>query len=137
MKKKISWLLGTIIMLGLVLLSACGGATAEKSPYEGKWVGVVLEGYGVVEPVEKALGEAMAIEVKNGGKAVLTFGEETGSGKWTVEDNQITFDIDGVEMVGVIEENIFTIDDIFGMGVKVIFAKEGSDEANPEIYMKE
>lgn len=137
MKKKISWLLGAIIIISLLLLGACGGATGEKSPYEGKWVGVVIEGYGIVEPVEEALGEPMIIEVKNGGKATLIFGDESGSGEWTVEDDQITFDIDGVEMVGVIEEDIFTIDDMLGMGVKMIFAKEGSDAANPENYMTE
>ena len=129
--KKVSLLL----VAAILLFSGCGTSEEKKSPYEGKWIGLVAETMGVQMSVEEAIGGAFEFEVKKNNKVEFTVGDEHGSGKWSVEENQFTLTIEGAEMTGEIGDNCITFEDMLEMRVKVIFAKDGTDAMDPSLYM--
>lgn len=137
MKKKMRFVSAILMMLSMLFVTGCGSDTAEKSPYEGKWVAVIGEMLGMQTSVEEAVGGEMSLELKSRGKATIHIAEDSGKGKWAVEGDQFTLTIDGEEMVGTIGEDTITFDDMLGMGVKMIFAKEGTDATNPALYLPE
>lgn len=136
MKKK-NILLTILSMMMTMLLVACGGSSggAEKNPYEGKWIAVSAQALGTSMSIEEAFGDTFEFDLKNGGSVTFTVGDDSGKGKWAVKDKTFTLEIEGEKMEGKIEENTITFDDMLGMGLVVIFAKEGTDAANPDLYM--
>ena len=78
------------------------------------------------ESIDETFGGAFEFEVKNNGKVSFSVGDTTGNGKWSVEDDQFTLSIEGEKMVGTIGKDIISFDDMLEMGVKVIFAKDGT-----------
>ena len=73
------------------------------------------------------------------GSWLLSFsvGDTTGNGKWSVEDDQFILSIEGEEMEGIIGKDIISFDNMLEMGVKVIFAKDGTDAMDPALYLTE
>lgn len=138
-KKRIYVLLAFCMLLGTIVLSGCVGndGTKEKSPYEGKWVAILAEMMDIQVSVDEAFGGEFYFVVKNGGKADVTVGEDSSGGKWVVDGDQFTLTIEGRDMVGAIGKDSIIFDDMMDMGVKVIFAKEGTDAMNPALYMTE
>ena len=102
---------------------------------EGKWIAVSAQMIGMSVSVDETFGGAFEFEVKNGGKVSFSVGEVTGNGKWSAKDDKFSLTIEGEEMVGTIGENNISFDDMLGMGVKVIFAKEGTDAMDPARYL--
>lgn len=138
MKKKITRFIWMISMVLALLLSGCGGnKKKEESPYEGKWIAVSAQMMGISVSVEETFGGVFEFEVKNNGKVKVFIGEDTGTGKWSVEKGTFTLSIEGEDMIGTVGENTLSFDDMLGMGVKIIFAKEGTDAANPDLYLTE
>ena len=64
--KKVSLLL----VAAILLFSGCGTSEEKKSPYEGKWIGLVAETMGVQMSVEEAIGGAFEFEVKKNNKVL-------------------------------------------------------------------
>lgn len=138
MKKKISVIFVLICILTTLFMTGCGDNSGEgKSPYEGKWIAVSAQMMGMSVGVEETFGGAFEFEVKNGGKVNVLIGEDTGKGKWSAKEEQFILTIEGEDMVGTIGENTIAFDDMLGMGVKLIFAKEGTDAMNPDLYLTE
>lgn len=137
---KISLCLVLTLILACFSLGGCGGASGkaeENNPYEGKWVAVSAQMMGMSVSVEESFGDAFEFEVKNKGKISFTVGDETGKGKWSLNGDQFTLKIEGEDMVGTIGDNAITFDDMLGTGIKVIFAKDGTDAMNPDLYLTE
>ena len=139
MRKKLNLLLGLVFIISMAALTGCGGSgkAGEKNPYEGKWVAVSAQTMGISVSVDEAFGGDFEFEVKNGGKVSFSVGDTTGNGKWSVEDDQFTLSIEGEKMVGTIGKDIISFDDMLEMGVKVIFAKDGTDAMDPSLYLTE
>ncbi len=136
MKKKISISLMLIFVLCTLCMTGCGeNAKQEQSPYEGKWTAVSAQMMGMSVGVEEVLGGAFSFEVKNNGKVNVLIGEDEGNGKWSAQDNQFTLTIEGEDMVGEIGENTISFDNMLGMGAKIIFAKEGTEAMDPNLYL--
>ena len=127
MKKKWNLLFLFAFIVSMITLAGCGKTAGEASPYEGKWIAVSAQMIGMSVSVDETFGGAFEFEVKNGGKVSFSVGEVTGNGKWSAKDDKFSLTIEGEEMVGTIGENNISFDDMLGMGVKVIFAKEGTD----------
>lgn len=137
MRKKLSIYL-SIMLLGIFLLLACGNTTKkELVPYEGKWVAVVAEMFGCRTGIEESVGGAMELDLKSNGDVQVTIGDDEGKASCSVEGNQFTLVIDGEEMKGIIDGDTIVFDDMLGMGLKVIFAKDGTDAMNPDLYLSE
>lgn len=139
MRKKLNLLLGLVFIISMAALTGCGGSgkAGEKNPYEGKWVAVSAQMMGISVSVDETFGGDFEFEVKNGGKVSFSVGDTTGNGKWSVEDDQFTLSIEGEKMVGTIGKDIISFDDMLEMGVKVIFAKDGTDAMDPSLYLTE
>ena len=139
MRKKLNLLFGLVLIISMIILIGCGGSgkTGEKNPYEGKWVAVSAQMMGMSVSIDETFGGAFEFEVKNNGKVSFSVGDTTGNGKWSVEDNQFILSIEGEEMVGIIGKDIISFDNMFEMGVKVIFAKDGTDAMDPALYLTE
>ena len=67
-----------IVMLLSLVLTGCGDKSAEASPYEGKWIGIVAEAFGMQMSVEEAFDGTFAFEVQKGGKLTFTVGDKSG-----------------------------------------------------------
>ena len=139
MRKKLNLLFGLVLIISMIALIGCGGSgkTGEKNPYEGKWVAVSAQMMGMSVSIDETFGGAFEFEVKNNGKVSFSVGDTTGNGKWSVEDNQFILSIEGEEMVGIIGKDIISFDNMLEMGVKVIFAKDGTDAMDPALYLTE
>lgn len=139
MRKKLNLLLGLVFIISMAALTGCGGSgkAGEKNPYEGKWVAVSAQMMGMSVSIDETFGGDFEFEVKNGGKVSFSAGDTTGNGKWSVEDDQFTLSIEGEKMVGTIGKDIISFDDMLEMGVKVIFAKDGTDAMDPSLYLTE
>ncbi|MEG0157157.1 MAG: hypothetical protein RR661_05860, partial [Anaerovoracaceae bacterium] len=72
------------------------------------------------------MGDDMRMELKGGGKMTMDVSGQSGSGKWSVEGDQFTLDVDGVTSTGTITETTLVFEDMLGMGVKFTFEKEGA-----------
>ena len=135
MKKKISVVLFTACVLLAFCIVGCEKNTEKgQSPYEGKWVAVSAQMMGMSVGVEETLGGAFAFEAKSNGKVDVVIGEDEGKGKWAVQNEQFTLTIEGEDMVGEIGENTISFDNMLGLGAKIIFAKEGTEAMNPDLY---
>lgn len=133
--KRISKLLVLVCFaMTMCMLSACGGGNADEA-YVGKWVSVAGEAMGLTLTGEDISG--FALELKSGGKAVLTVEGDSDNVKWKNEGNVITISANGTDMTGTAENDTIVFDDMLDMGLKLTFAKEGTDAANPEKYLPE
>lgn len=135
MKKLIAVLLTSIMMLSV---TACGGGggSAKEDENAGKYITVyaVEESLGITATEEMA---SLAFTLESGGKGTCEMEGETAKIKWSVEDGVFTTTVEGEEVTGTLENDTLTFDDLFGTGLKVILAKEGTEAANPELYLPE
>ncbi len=127
-----------IVLTGICVfyLTACGGSGGRAdSEYTGKYIAVTGEALGVTVTGDDVSG--FSLELKENGKGTITVDGDSGSCKWTNDDTTLTLTADGEEMVASLGENTLTFDDLLNMGLKLTFAKEGTDAANPENYLPE
>ncbi len=157
MKRMRNILVMILALSMMVMLAACGSsggssgggadqeATAEKAtadengiPY-GVYVGVAAEMMGVQMGMDEILGEgeSFSIELKENNKVEVIAGTDKGSGKYSVEGDQITISVGSEEMTGTYSENAITVEDMMGMGVTIHFGLEGTDAADPANYISD
>lgn len=137
MKKFLRLLMFVGLIVAMCMLSACGGKSNDKSDdkYLGKWIPVTGEAYGVTLTGEDVSG--FGLELKEKGKAVLTVEGENEDVEWKRDGDAITITANGTDMNAVAENDTLVFDNMLDMGVKLTFAKEGSDSAKPENYLPE
>lgn len=135
MKKmfKMSMLAG--VMAVMCMLAACGGGGNADAAYVGKWVSVAGEAMGLTLTGDDISG--FALELKEGGKAVLTVEGESDNVKWKNEGNTITITASGTDMTATVENNTMVFNNMLNMGMDLTFAKEGTEAANSENYLPE
>ena len=130
MKKYLNFA-GMIGVLCVVfMLSACGGSGRTDAEYEGKYISVSGEAIGMTLTGEDISG--FGLELKSGGKGTMTVNGESDTIKWTNDDKNITVKISGTDIVGAIGQDTITFDNMLNMGMKLTFAKEGSEAAKLE-----
>ena len=116
--KNIIALLLTIAML--LSLAACG--SSEPDPNAGIYYGTVGTYSGFSMPVEKLFEGGCSLELKNGGKGVITLGEDPYNVKWSLEGETITVTLQGEESVGTLKDGTIQIE-FLGMGLELTFEK--------------
>lgn len=121
------------LIVAMCMLSACGGNS--KSEYVGKWISVLGEAYDVRLTGEYISG--FALDLQDGGNAVLTVEGDSENVKWKNEGNVITITAEGVDMTATVQNDTMVFDNMLDMGLKLTFAKEGTEAANPENYLSE
>ena len=83
--------------------------------------------------------ERYTIELSKNGKGTLTADDKTAKFKYTLEGTDITISVGDNydDMTGTLENDLIVIDDVLGMGIKLTFAKEGTDAELPENFLPE
>ena len=122
------------LMCAVSMLAACGGGNAD-SKYEGKWISVAGSALGVTLTGDEISG--FGLDLQSGGKATMELDGETHKIRWSNEGETITLKVDGEDVVGKAGGDTIEFDDMLGMGMKLTFAKEGSEAAKPENNMAE
>lgn len=134
MKKYLKFLC-TIVLICPLILTACSSGGRADAEYEGKYISVAAESMGIKLTGEEIQG--FVIELESGGKGKMSVYEDTDSIKWTNDDTSITISAGGEDIIGTIGKDTITFDNIFDEGLKLVFAKEGSEAAKPENNMPE
>ena len=142
MKKIISVI--TVIMLIAIALTACGNkskvSNEDVAAMSGKWNLVLYDCYGV-KMFPKDMDAQMSFEF-NKNKAVLSSDDGTDEYKWEKDGELITIWVNDGEVskgrTAVVEGDSFTLywkynDDV----VQMIFAREGTDAENSDLYVTE
>ena len=133
--KKISYVLILAMLLGVFALSGCGGA--EPSVLDGKWIGVGAEMMGIKIPVAEVFGGEFSINILGQGKAEVMAGEVSERDKWTLEEGVFTLKMNGADCIGCWDEeypDVIVFENMLESGIDIIFAKEGSEAADPALY---
>ena len=142
MKKLITVILAVTIMGAL--LASCGGKKVSKEDAEimaGKWVLVVYDYMGV-KMLPEDVETQMSFEFKDNGKVTYTLDDESEDYKWEKDDTLITIWVpEGIVSKGhtaVLEDDYFTLYwNYEGASVQMIYAREGTDAVNPDLYISE
>lgn len=122
------------LISAMCMLSACGGENVDKA-YVGKWVSVAGETMGVTLTGDDISG--FALDLQDGGKAVLTVDGDSNNVKWKNEGNVVTITANGTDMTATVENNTMVFENMLDMGLDLTFAKEGTDAVKPENYLPE
>lgn len=133
MKKLLALFVASLLVLAV--LAGCGGG-GEVTGHEGKYLSVAGEMMGVSLTGEDM--EGWEIELKAGGKGKMMVDGTSAGIKWSLDGSNITIKVQGEEMTGTLENDVIVIDDVLGMGMKITFAKEGSEAASdPSLGLSE
>lgn len=135
MKKYLKFIGMIGLLFALFVLSACGENGRSDAVYEGKYISVAGEAFGMALTGEDING--FGLELKSGGKGTMTIYGDSGNIKWTNDDENITVNIDGTDIVGAIGQDTITFDNVLDMGLNLTFAKEGSEAAKVENNLPE
>ena len=131
--KKLSGILVLALLIGILALSGCGAP--EPSPYDGRWIAVGAEAYGIQMPIgDLVSGEGFIIEVLGVGKAKIIVDGKESNQKWSGEGDQFILNIDGTETTGTVKGDVIAFENMLDTGATMFFAKEGTESANPELY---
>lgn len=136
MKKKFSLFVVLAMLVSMLSLAGCGGGgDSASSKYDGTWVAVSADMGEIQMDVDEIGG--MEFTITGSGKADMVIDGEEFKIKWEEEGDIFTLNIDGELSEGTIGENIITFEDMLGMGMTIIFAKEGTDAMDPFNYWPE
>ncbi len=117
-----------------------GGETAaeaaeEESGIAGSYLAVAGEAMGFTLTGDEVAG--FNIELDADGSGTMTVDEDSQTFTWTQEGETLIITIEGENIEAVIGEDILTFEDMLGMGMDLTFAKEGTEAADPELYLPE
>lgn len=105
-----------ILALALLLaLTACG----EPDPNAGVYVAQSCDYLGISVGVEEIFEGGLSIELKNGGRASMTMGEDTYIVRWKLDGENITISDASGEMSGTLADGTMVLD-ISGVSVTLI-----------------
>ncbi|MCR4805579.1 MAG: hypothetical protein K5981_07985 [Clostridia bacterium] len=134
MTKKAKKMTALLMVLAMAIgLAACTQGARADAQLQGKYTAVAGEAMGVTLLGEDL--EGFDMELQSGGKGTAVIDGKEWKMSWSNDDETVTIKLDGEELKGTLGEDIFVIDDIGGSGLKVTFAKEGTDAAKPENYL--
>lgn len=114
-----------ILLLVLVFcLAACG----EADPNCGVYVADKATYMGVTVDVTTIFKGGMTLELKNGGRAVLSYGDESGNLKWTLDGDQFSAKDSEGEVTGTLADGEITLVNIMDSGVDIHLVKQDTAE---------
>ena len=117
-------LLAILLILAMLLsLTACGGS-AEEDPNAGKYIGISAAVGGFSMPMSDIYSGETWIELKSGGKGTIMLDGDDFKIKWSLEGEEFTLTVQGVDSVGTLSGGDIVID-LMDMGCVMTFEKEG------------
>lgn len=143
MKKIIALLLALVMVLSF---AACGkdesksdssAQSGAESTFVGEWIGVGGAAWDVSLTAEDAA--AYALSVSDDGKATISIDGDPIEAEWSSKGDKITLKADALAMSteGTLKDGAILFEDLFDLGIKIYFAQEGTDAADPSLYIPE
>ncbi|MDO4731099.1 MAG: hypothetical protein Q4B14_03090 [Clostridia bacterium] len=136
--KNFSLILSLVLLFGLMVGCSNSGGNND-SPLIGKYNSVAGEMEGIVLTGDDIAG--FSIELKANSQATVSIDSEVIPGTWTESENTVKIiasaEGEEAEMIGTVGENTLIFENMFETGLKVTFAKEGTDAEKPENYFTE
>ena len=117
------------LLIGVTACKNNSAGSASDDPNLGLWIATTGEMLGISIDVTDMFGKGFTIELKANGKCTLNVDGKKANGKWTLTDGAFTAKGGGVECIGRLENSVLTLDDVMGMGLTLIFYKEGRKPA--------
>lgn len=100
----------------------------------GHYIAVYAEMFG--HGIMKDDVPGFVMDINNDGTVIITVdGDPSPTGTWEADETNLTINIDETDMTAVIGEDCVKFDDMFGMGLDVVLAKEGTPATNSELYI--
>ena len=118
-------ILAFTMILSMLMLTACNDKGVSDDPNLGVWKATTGEMLGISIEVADMFGKGFTIELKAGGKCSLNVDGEKANGKWTLDGVEITVKGGGIDCEGRLENGKLTLEDVMGMGLTLIFEREG------------
>ena len=124
--KKIITVLAALILC-LSLLAGCGGGGGADSddPNIGMWKATEGEMFGMTSPVEDFFGSGFTMELKAKGKCSLNVDGSKANGTWSLDGDAFYVKGGGLECNGYLKNGKIVLEDVLGMGLNLVFEKEG------------
>ena len=123
MKKILALLLALAMLFSM---AACGG---EEDPNAGKYIGVSAAVGGFSMPMSDIYEGETWIELKSGGKGTIMLDGDDFKIKWSLEGDEFTLTVQGVDSVGTLSGGDIVID-LMDMGCVMTFEKVGGSIAD-------
>jgi hypothetical protein len=123
MKKIISITITILLLAGITACSDKSGASDD--PNLGVWKAVTGEMFGLSMKVEEYFGKGFTIELKAKDKCALNIDGEKANGTWTLNNGAFTVKGGGLDCAGRLENGTLTLENVLGMGMTLVFEKEG------------
>ena len=114
------------ILLALVLMMSLGtAALAADDPNLGLYTAVRAGDNDMEVAADLVYEGGFTLELKSGGKCLITIDGETSSGKWVVKNGELTLTEKGSSYNGTLADGILVLEDLNEDGLYIIFVKEG------------
>ena len=121
--KKLAAILLALAML--FTLAACGEKDNDSDPNLGRYEGTTIEGMGVTMNFSDIYEGENYVELKSGGKCVMTLEGDAAEGTWTLNGENITITIEGIDSTGTLKDGTLVVD-FMEMGMPMTFVKGGA-----------
>ena len=115
-----------MVVLLVLGVAACGGNSGDSDdPNLGVWRAVTGEMFGMSMEVEEFFEKGFTVELKAKGKCALNVDGSKANGTWTLDNGAFTLKGGGLDCKGRLENGKLTLEDVMGMGLTLVFEKEG------------
>ena len=121
--KKLAAILLALAML--FTLAACGEKDNDSDPNLGRYEGTTIEAMGVTMNLSDIYEGENYVELKSGGKCVMTLEGDAAEGTWTLNGEDITITIEGIDSTGTLKDGTLVVD-FMEMGMPMTFVKGGA-----------
>ncbi|MBQ3379424.1 MAG: hypothetical protein IJG50_06120 [Clostridia bacterium] len=123
----------TALVFSLLCMAAVFSACSAGSGPEGKYISVAATVFDRLHTGSEV--EGFTLDLSKGGKGTFDIDGETYDIEWSVKDGEISITNEQGTMTGEIEKDVIRLNDIGGSGMSIVFAREGSDAADPVNYL--
>ena len=118
MKKTAAW-----ILILIMVLSLCACSSGKKDPNVGVYSGVSGSMGSLSVPVDAAFPGGFSLELKDGGRAVLTVNGDEYNVKWSADGDSLEVEAADTVMSGTIGNGTIVLENVLGSGVDLTLEK--------------
>lgn len=132
-KQLTALLLALVMALTLVACGGDGGSDTQRDTTLGKYVGHEVDVFGDGgTPMSELYEGECYIELKDGGKGEICLDGDKNPITWAVDaDNAFTLTLSGQDSKGTLADGVITLNDLFGVEMKLTFVKEDGSGVQP------
>ena len=119
-----------LIILAIIFIPKLFGGASVEGVYEG--VSVSMMGTELEGDMLASMGKTQ-MELKSGGKCTMTLMGEEVKGTYTVDGEDISFELDGIEATGTLKDGKLTIEVTEdGVEMTLVFQKKDGGKGGPK-----